>query len=648
MLLQIISASFIVFSFYAIFAAPPTYPVRYSTHPGLPVPVFVMIGLLSAMACISTVLLRVAAVTGEDTNADKMDPFFGMHGKDFPEKTDDLSTLQTTTVEKVISAIYCVFSICAIFCSPPSSVDCPTYGPLSVFVFLMIVFVLAVAWVSIAFERVAAATLKYSRAVEFAPFIDTNTIDSFAVFLRDTFIRMKDGLAGHHYNKHQRTSRGDLQIQSHIPKRHVRTIPGRFYALGSDGEEAPRQYDLEMERRKHQANRNTHNTSYTLNVAPSYAAGPSQAYASARYPLFNEFKTLPNLYPTLNCDHNTRLYQDAMQWYSPSDTSSKHYSSQESTVTQGSFLGSTPMVAKVNVASTAAPKHPPLFARATTAVAAIGVSSTLFGPKDDADTTNRNTAIMINGNAAHVRGKDCESMPDAHYLDDQKELDWKMRRVLVDWISEVHHAFHLQPETLFLAVNLVDRFLSLRSVARANLQMFGAAALFIASKYEDKMEHSIHNFVYMADGAFQDFELMAAERFMLQALDHQISYPNPMDFMRRFSQGYGCDIHSGTVAKYLMEVSLMYPAFIECPPSMLAAAAMCLVRRMIGRPEWDKELELYSGYTMDELKPWMERIVAAVKQSRSRGFIYRKYSTKLFMQAAVFVSEWIANLEQRS
>ena len=50
--------------------------------------------------------------------------------------------------------------------------------------------------------------------------------------------------------------------------------------------------------------------------------------------------------------------------------------------------------------------------------------------------------------------------PDGYYMDHQSELKWEMRSVLMDWVVQVHSRFNLLPETLFLTVNYIDRFLS--------------------------------------------------------------------------------------------------------------------------------------------------------------------------------------------
>lgn len=63
--------------------------------------------------------------------------------------------------------------------------------------------------------------------------------------------------------------------------------------------------------------------------------------------------------------------------------------------------------------------------------------------------------------------KDC--LPSPNYMFSQKDINEKMRAILVDWIIEVHLKFKLLPETLFITINLIDRYLSLVSIKRNNL-----------------------------------------------------------------------------------------------------------------------------------------------------------------------------------
>jgi len=67
------------------------------------------------------------------------------------------------------------------------------------------------------------------------------------------------------------------------------------------------------------------------------------------------------------------------------------------------------------------------------------------------------------------------TMPNPLYMDSQKELAWTMRGILTDWLVQVCVRFHLMPETLFLAVNIIDRFFSARVVSLAKLQLVASS-----------------------------------------------------------------------------------------------------------------------------------------------------------------------------
>lgn len=186
----------------------------------------------------------------------------------------------------------------------------------------------------------------------------------------------------------------------------------------------------------------------------------------------------------------------------------------------------------------------------------------------------------------YLRKLEVATRPNADYMDHQEELEWKMRGILVDWLIEVHTRFHLLPETLFLAVNIIDRFLSTKVVQLDRLQLVGVTAMFIASKYEEVLSPHVANFRHVADDGFTEAEILSAERYVLQALNYDLSYPNPMNFLRRISKADNYDIQTRTLGKYLMEISLLDNRFMHYLPSHIAAASMYLARMILERGEW--------------------------------------------------------------
>lgn len=76
-------------------------------------------------------------------------------------------------------------------------------------------------------------------------------------------------------------------------------------------------------------------------------------------------------------------------------------------------------------------------------------------------------------------------LPLVDYMQNQQDLKPKMRSLGLEWISEVALKFKLLPETFFLTVNYMDRFLSKAAVARSDLQLVMVSAMKIAGKYEE-------------------------------------------------------------------------------------------------------------------------------------------------------------------
>ncbi|KDN68680.1 putative cyclin domain-containing protein [Colletotrichum sublineola] len=142
----------------------------------------------------------------------------------------------------------------------------------------------------------------------------------------------------------------------------------------------------------------------------------------------------------------------------------------------------------------------------------------------------------------YLRDLECNSIPNPNYMEHQDDLEWKTRGILVDWLIEVHTRFHLLPETLFLAINIIDRFLSEKVVQLDRLQLVGITAMFIASKYEEVLSPHVANFRHVADDGFTEAEILSAERFVLGTLNYDLSYPNPMNFLRRISKADNYDI----------------------------------------------------------------------------------------------------------
>jgi len=167
----------------------------------------------------------------------------------------------------------------------------------------------------------------------------------------------------------------------------------------------------------------------------------------------------------------------------------------------------------------------------------------------------------------------------------QQIINWEMRSTLLDWIVSVHSHFHWGADSLFLAANILDRFLSRVNASTETLQLIGGAALLIAAKVEETdTSPQLYQIAVLADGAFNEAELREAEVDILIAIGWIVSFPNPLSFLPRIigvdHEGFGFDIRM--LANLFCDVGIMDHRLLSVPSSLQAAAAAWLARLIVG------------------------------------------------------------------
>lgn len=232
--------------------------------------------------------------------------------------------------------------------------------------------------------------------------------------------------------------------------------------------------------------------------------------------------------------------------------------------------------------------------------------------------------------------------PDPRYLSRQAEIGSEQRTIVLNWLVDLHGRFHLLPETLFLAVNILDRFSTLRSVSLSRYQLLAAVSLFIAAKYEEIHVPTVSQMVSFSNGEFDRATFMSAELFVCNVLNFEFGSPGPMSFLRRGSKADGYESNIRTLAKYFLEVAMMDWRLIGAPSSWIAAGAQYLSRQLLGKSEWTDKHILYTGYTVEQLAPLSDILEqCCLDYKNHHPSVYNKYAENCFLQSAVYVQRWL-------
>lgn len=200
-----------------------------------------------------------------------------------------------------------------------------------------------------------------------------------------------------------------------------------------------------------------------------------------------------------------------------------------------------------------------------------------------------------------------------HFLDG-RDINGRMRAILVDWLVQVHAKFRLLQETLYMCVAIMDRFLQVQPVCRKKLQLVGITALLLASKYEEMFSPHIEDFVYITDNAYTSSQIREMETMILKELKFELGRPLPLHFLRRASKAGEVDVQQHTLAKYLMELTLTDYDMVHYYPSKVAAAASCLSQKVLGQGKWNVKQRHYTGYSENEVLDVMQHMAKNVKK----------------------------------
>jgi len=206
----------------------------------------------------------------------------------------------------------------------------------------------------------------------------------------------------------------------------------------------------------------------------------------------------------------------------------------------------------------------------------------------------------------YLKESEGRHLPKWNYMAKQSDITHSMRSILVDWLVEVGEEYKLQTETLNLAINYIDRFLSYMAVQRSKLQLVGAACMFIAAKYEEIYPPDVSEFVYITDDTYTKRQVLRMEHLVLKVLNFDLSVPTAYLFLNKMAvMDGGPDSEKvAALAAYLSELALVAGEnFLKFPPSLVAATSVALARHTLEVEEvWTSNMERRTGYQLDELK----------------------------------------------
>jgi len=184
--------------------------------------------------------------------------------------------------------------------------------------------------------------------------------------------------------------------------------------------------------------------------------------------------------------------------------------------------------------------------------------------------------------------KDMKLKIDSDYFKTQPEINEKMRAILIDWLIDVNNKFNFTEETLYLAINIIDTYLSLKKIKRCNLQLLGVTALFISCKHNEIIFRRLKEYAYITDNAYNEQDILNMENDIFQTLEFNILFPSALTFFEILCHNFGILDKENkddkknlefNLGKFLIESFYMSNTSLKYYASTIACSAMYIVMK---------------------------------------------------------------------
>lgn len=214
----------------------------------------------------------------------------------------------------------------------------------------------------------------------------------------------------------------------------------------------------------------------------------------------------------------------------------------------------------------------------------------------------------------YLRDKDAALAVNPYYMNEQRDINPKMRSILVDWLIDVHIKFKLLPQTIFMTVNLIDRFLCLEQTTRQQLQLVGITALMVICKYEEIYPPLLKDYAAVCDNAYTKEQILEMEGVIIKAVNFDVTRTSCFAFLEQVQLRARLEPRALVFVRYILESSLFDLNSLRYSNLILVAGAVFLVNKIFKRGNWKPGFEATCGVAEGTAKVCAKDLFATMQK----------------------------------
>ena len=221
---------------------------------------------------------------------------------------------------------------------------------------------------------------------------------------------------------------------------------------------------------------------------------------------------------------------------------------------------------------------------------------------------------------------------------DIKSINERHRGVVIEWLSYINHYFNQSNETLFMCINIMDRYISKKKISLDIYQLVGISSYLIASKYEDTETPSIEELIYISKNIYSHNDIISMEKEILVALHFDIFSVSSYHFFSYFyfisSINNKKLFHLGHL---ILEICLLNIELMTYNQSLLAIGALLVAKKCLQIKGTTNNIRLFYNYNEKEIKEIQKKIVlflTKIVYNNSTNLIMEKFKRNKYMSVS--------------
>ena len=229
-----------------------------------------------------------------------------------------------------------------------------------------------------------------------------------------------------------------------------------------------------------------------------------------------------------------------------------------------------------------------------------------------------------------------------NYMNIQRNINYEMRAILVDWLIDIHYKLNMKKKTLFLCIFILDAFLSKINISMYDLQLLGVTAFLIACKHNEVEYPPLKALIKISNDSFTIEDLKDMEQIVMKKLDFDILAPTCDEFFAINAENFEFTEKQKFFGEYFLDISLIDYHLLKYKQSTIAVACGYLVIKYFNLDGKDLILSNTSPEVKhDEVKDCARHLLFLVKylSNNSLVAIKNKYMSDKYLKVAELCEE---------